>query len=170
MVVLTGERGIGKTTICRRTIALARAQGRTCGGILTLAHEGAREVHDVRSGQVRRLTAPPDGGPVVVQGRFRFNAETLNWASAALASSVPCDLLVIDEIGPLEIERDGGWIAAFDVLGGGGFALALVVVRPELVPAAQRRLPGSPAAVLTATRQNRDRLPTLLLEMLQRQL
>lgn len=169
VVVLTGERGIGKTTICRKIVALAQARGFQVGGIVTLAHNDDREVQDVRSGEVRRLTAAPHAGPVVTQGRFCFNRSTLRWAGTVLARSVPCDLLVIDEIGPLEIERDGGWVAVFDVLHAGGFALALVVVRPELVTSAQLRLPDSAAAVLTATQGNRGRLPAVLMEMLERE-
>lgn len=164
--VLTGNRRIGKTTVCRETVALARAQGDECGGILTVARDGARDVYDVRTGEVRRLTQPPDAQPAVVQGRFRFNPETLSWAKEVLSQSVPCDLLVIDEIGPLEIERGAGWVTAFEVLHSRAFALAVVVVRPELVARAQLRLPGFAPTVLTATRDNRDSLPAVLIEML----
>lgn len=169
VVVLTGERGIGKTTICGETVALARARGCECGGILTRTHGADRHVEDVRSGEVRRLTARLDAESGVVQGRFRFDRSALRWASAVVAGSVPCDLLVIDEIGPLEVERDRGWAAAFDVLHGGGFRLAIAVIRPELVTPAQLRLPVSARAVVTATRENRDRLPAVLMEMLERQ-
>ena len=169
VVILSGERGVGKTTVCRETVALARGRGHACAGIVTLARDGARDVCDVRSGERRRLTEGPDDGSVVVQGRFRFNAETLTWGSAVLRRSVPCDLLVVDEIGPLEIERDGGWVVAFDVLRGGSFALAVAVVRPELVAQAQRRLSRLTGRVLVTTRENRNRLPAVLMEMLRRQ-
>jgi nucleoside-triphosphatase THEP1 len=167
VVILTGERGVGKTTVCRETVALAR--GHDCAGILTLVRDSVRDVCDVRGGETHRLTQGPDDDSVVVQGRFRFNPETLSWGSAVLARAVPCDLLIVDEIGPLEIERDGGWVVAFDVLRGGSFALAVVVVRPELVSRAQRRLPGLDSGVLVTTRENRDRLPAILMEMLKKQ-
>ncbi len=166
VIILTGERGIGKTTICRETVRLARASKRDCGGILTLSHAGMREVYDVRTGDIHRLTQEAGAGPAVVQGRFRFNPETLSWGNEVLARSVPCDLLVVDEIGPLEIERDRGWATAFEVLRDREFALAVVVVRPELVAQAQMRLPGFDAGVLRVTRGNRDGLPGLLMEEL----
>lgn len=169
VVVLTGERGIGKTTICRETVALARARGHECGGILTLARDGVRDVYDVRSGDARRLTRDAADESIVVQGRFQFRSKAFDWGREVLARSVPCDLLVVDEIGPLEIERDEGWVVAFDVLEGGSFALALVVVRPELVAQAQRRLPGPGTTIVTATRENRDRLPAVLMEMLRKE-
>jgi len=169
VVVLTGKRGVGKTTVCRETVALARGRGHECAGILTLARDGIRDVYDVRDGETRRLTRRPGYDSAVVQGRFRFDPETLRWGGDVLARSVPCDLLFVDEIGPLEIERNRGWVVAFDVLRSGAFALAVVVVRPELVSRAQRRLPGLDSEVLFTTRENRDRLPGVLMEMLKKQ-
>lgn len=168
VVTLTGERGVGKTTVCRETVARARERGRECAGILTLARDGVRDVYDVRDGETRRLTRRPDDDSAVVQGRFRFDSETLSWGGDVLTRSVPCDLLVVDEIGPLEIERDRGWVVAFDVLQSGSFALAVVVVRPELVSQAQLRLPRLDRQILVTTRENRDRLPALLIEMLEK--
>lgn len=169
VVVLTGDRGVGKTTVCRETVTLARGRGHECAGILTLARDGIRDVHNVRSGETHRLTRGPEDDSAVIQGRFRFNSATLRWGGLVLTRSVPCDLLIVDEIGPLEIERDRGWVVAFDVLRGGSFALAVAVVRPELVSRAQRRLPGMDSEVLVTTPENRDRLPVALMEMVEKQ-
>jgi len=126
-IILTGERGAGKSTVCRETIALAQAKQYTCGGVLTLSRSnGARDVLDVSSGHVRRLTVESDVGPAMIQGRFRFDPETLAWGNEALTHATPCHLLVVDELGPLEIERGGGWLKAFDVLREADFKLALV--------------------------------------------
>ena len=171
IVILTGERGAGKSTVCRETITLAQARGYACGGILTLSRpDGVLDVLDVRSGHVRRLTLAPDVSPAVIQGRFRFDPETLAWGSDVLAHATSCHLLVVDELGPLEIERGEGWLKAFDVLSRNDFALAIFVVRSELVVRAQLRLPVSAMAVLTVTPDERGDLPTVLLEMLEREL
>ena len=170
-VILTGERNVGKTTVCRETVALAQARGFTCGGVLTLSRpDGVREVLDVRSGHTRRLTLEPGATAAVFQGRFRFDPETLSWGSDALVHATPCHLLVVDELGPLEVERGEGWLRAFDVLHRADFALALVVVRPELIARVQTKLPASAAIVLTVTTHNRDDLPGVLLAMLEREL
>jgi nucleoside-triphosphatase THEP1 len=87
-----------------------------------------------------------------------------------LARATPCHLLVVDELGPLEIEREEGLLKAFDVLRRGDFALALVVIRPELVVKAQLRLPVSATTVLTVTPDDRDNLPATFLEMLETRL
>jgi nucleoside-triphosphatase THEP1 len=169
-IVLAGERGAGKSTVCRETIALAQARGYSCGGVLTLGRpDGALDVLDVRSGYVCRLTLEPDANQAVIQGRFRFDPETLAWGDAVLAQATPCHLLVVDELGPLEIERGEGWSKAFDVLYKANFTLALVVVRSELIAHAQLKLPAGAVNVFTVTAHNRDDLPRLLLEMLEKE-
>ena len=170
IVILTGERGVGKSTVCWKTVELARANHYICGGVLTLGRsDGGRDVLDVRSGHVRRLTLEAGGHGGVVQGRYRFDPGTLAWGSDILTCAPPCHLLVVDELGPLEIERGEGWWQAFDVLREGGFALALVVVRPELSVQAQRKLPAGATTVLIVTPHNRDKLPGVLLGMLGRE-
>jgi nucleoside-triphosphatase THEP1 len=166
IVILTGKRGIGKSTVCRKTVALAQGEGHACGGILTLSHDDVRDALDVSSGDARRLTQELHAAQAVDQGRFRFDPRVLSWGSAALARATPCDLLVVDEIGPLELERGKGWVNAFDVLRDKDFALAVVVVRPELAAQAQLRLPNCDTMVLAVTRENRDQLPSTLMEML----
>jgi len=180
IVILTGERGAGKSTVCRETLALAQARGYTCGGVLTLSRtNGALDVLDVRSGCVRRLTLrtepqdealEPDASPAVIQGRFHFDPEILAWGNDALSRARACQLLVVDELGPLEIERGEGWLETFDVLRRNDFALALVVVRPELIVQAQLKLPVGAVTVLTVTAHNRDDLPGVLLEILDKEL
>jgi nucleoside-triphosphatase THEP1 len=180
IVILAGERGVGKTTVCRETIALARARGYTCGGIITLSCPNdvndvndIRDVLDVYSGRVRRLTVesnPPDtpaSNSVVVQGRFRFDPETLAWGNDVLTHAPACHLFVVDEVGPLEIERGQGWVKVFDVLRENDFTLALVVVRTELLEQAQLKLPAGATDVLPVTSHNRDGLPGVLMEMLE---
>ena len=167
-VILTGERGVGKSTVCHRTVALAQAGEYACGGVLTTGRaNGGRDVRDERTGTVRRLTLKHDATESVIQGRFRFNPETLAWGNDVLSRAVPCHLLVVDELGPLEIERGKGWAVAFDVLREADFALALVVVRPELLVPAQLKLPTSATTVFTVTRHNRDGMPNVLFKILE---
>jgi nucleoside-triphosphatase THEP1 len=169
IIILTGERGAGKTSVCREAVTLAQAKEYTCGGILTLTQpDGELDVLDVSSGETRRLTLPPDAKPAIIQGRFRFAPETFGWGNTILARATPCQLLVVDELGPLELEQQRGWTKAFDVLQRKNFTLALAIVRPELVVKAQPRLPSNATTVLSVTTEDRDSLPAMLLEILER--
>jgi nucleoside-triphosphatase THEP1 len=168
VIILTGVRGVGKTTICQKAVAAAQSRGYVCSGILTLRQpDGERDVIDVYSGDERRLTIGPDTEPAVIQGRFRFDPETLTWGNKILTRPCDCHLLVVDELGPLEIERGGGWYRAFYALKRSDYTLAVVVVRPELVVPAQLRLPTGATSVLTTTPANRDDLPFTLIEILE---
>ena len=164
IIILTGARGVGKSTVCLKAASLARERGYTCGGLVTLSHpDGSREVLALNDGSSRPLTAPPGyTGKVVVQGRFRFLAETLTWGNELLATHPPCHLLVVDELGPLELERHGGWWRAIESLQAGRFDLGVAVVRPELVEKAQKAL-GRDVTVFTVTIANREQAPALLL-------
>jgi nucleoside-triphosphatase THEP1 len=59
----------------------------------------------------------------------------LEWGNLRLTQSVKTDLLMIDELGPLEFERQMGWTASFDLLKSGQFGIAMVVIRPECLAA-----------------------------------
>jgi nucleoside-triphosphatase THEP1 len=181
IVILTGQRGAGKSTVCSKTVDQAQARGYTCGGIITLRQTtpgrvtDCRDVLDVRTGHSRRLTVKVEPDPsaassVVIQGRFRFDPQTLAWAEDVLAQATPSHLLVVDELGPLEIIRGQGWKNAFDVLEKDAFRLALVVVRPELVDQVRLRLPPNPTTILTTTPRTRDDLPTAILGILEQHL
>ncbi|MCX7682316.1 MAG: nucleoside-triphosphatase [Anaerolineae bacterium] len=167
LVILTGARGAGKTTVCYKTATLARAAGYTCAGVITLSRpDGAREVLDVRTGQIRTLTTTPGSGPVVYLGRFCFDAHVLSWGNEVLANALPCHLLIVDELGPLELELGYGWTQAFATLREAALipALSLLVVRPELVDKVRLLLPVDTTLVVGL--ENRDRLPDALVRFL----
>ena len=70
------------------------------------------------------------------------------WGAAVLDSACPCDVLIVDEIGPLELERGQGWANALDVLRAGQFDLAAVVVRPSLIDAFRAAMGGASLSLL----------------------
>lgn len=172
VALVSGEIGAGKTTICQKVVDSARTRGFTCGGLLTPALiEHGRKVGiggvDLLSGE-RKVMARIDrdlGGPCV--GCYHFTTDAFAWANAIIASAVEasCDLLVVDEVGPLELVQGGGLTPALDLLGAA--PRALVVVRLSLVDTLRNRLgskrwamPASPSLrVFVTTLHSRDDLP-----------
>jgi hypothetical protein len=63
------------------------------------------------------------------------------WGNDVLGAATPCDLLIVDELGPLEFERNRGWTDGLAAVDSGDYRHALVVVRPQLLPAARARWP-----------------------------
>jgi nucleoside-triphosphatase THEP1 len=153
LVIVSGPRGSGKTTACLRLIKRARRREVICAGIVSPARFQAGrkvgiDVLDVRSGE-RRALAEADQLPGELRTlAFRFDPNAVAWGAEHLNTACPCDILVVDELGPLELERSQGWVNALDVLRDGQFRLAVIVVRPELVPILKGILPDESAPIL----------------------
>ena len=172
IILLTGERGVGKTHVCERVVEEARSRGFSCAGVLSRAlFEGQDKVGinlvDVASGEERPLASADDVPGEVRWGRYRFVASSVAWGTEALAKASPCDLLVVDEVGPLELERGQGFAMALDVLAKGSFALGLVVIRPALLDRVAGRLQGKRPLVLEVSLGNRDLLPGRIIALLE---
>ncbi|MBN1967541.1 MAG: hypothetical protein JW910_22995 [Anaerolineae bacterium] len=155
ITLLSGESGCGKTLACLRALDAAQSAGWTVRGVLSPGRYdeiGARtgiDLLDPASGTRWPLAVRAPGGADAVTGLgWQFSPEGMARGTALLAESGACDLLIVDEIGPLELRRDEGWIAALDVLRAGRYARALVVVRPGLIDALAERLAPLPVHVL----------------------
>jgi len=151
IILLTGDRGSGKTTVCQRLAAQARAAGWDVAGLLSPAvFEGGLKVAldalDLRSGERRRLAhirtsvASPDE---LCTPAWCFNTTTVAWGNRVLTHATPCDLLIVDELGPLELERNQGWTAGVAAVNTNRYRQAWVVVRRELLTVAQQLWPGA---------------------------
>jgi len=94
-----------------------------------------------------------------------FEPEGVEFGRRALdaAAVAGCDLLVVDQIGPLELLDGGGWTDALDVVLAGRHRLALLVVNPRVIHEAEARLAGRPVETLLVDDSTREDLPSVLL-------
>lgn len=107
---------------------------------------------DLASGERRRLAfrKGETGGNLAMTTDWQMMAKTLEWGNALLARLQPCDLFILDELGPLEFQNGVGLTAGLDFVDAHrGFPL-FVVVRPSLLDAARQRWPWSTTLDLTA--------------------
>jgi len=145
--MVTGPRGVGKTTFCRLLAGHACTAGWDVAGLLSPAviEEGFKTgvlVEDLRTSEQRPLASAAPHPPFDLQlGDWFFDRATLDWGNHVLETCLPCDLLIVDELGPLELMRGAGWASALAVLRQPNYRLGLVVVRPELQESARARLP-----------------------------
>ena len=234
--VITGRRGVGKSTLCARVVEAARQCDLSVAGVLTErdaiasvdgaerdsascesmpagpapsrgAAGGQRYLVDLGTGERMPLGrvcstseqagpaaagkrgpvdrgVAPNGGAAVDERKaadergpvdercpasggdrlapgFRFDPEVFERGARVLAHATPCDLLVVDELGPVELLGGRGWANALEVLRRGNFGTALVVCRPELLEVLEAKLGGSPSGrmtVIVVTEENRDTL------------
>ena len=103
-------------------------------------------------------------------GVYRLEADAIDWARGVLASALfsDIDLLVIDEIGPLELHRGGGFAFALEPLADPErIPNAIVIVRRELVDELAERL-GRPDMVrVEVTPDGRGQAPAQLVKLVQ---
>jgi nucleoside-triphosphatase len=145
VILLVAPSGLGKTTACRRVIELARANGLSVAGLLSLpVFEGevktAINLHSIATSQERLLARAnwPGDGPQV--GIWTFEPEVLGWGRNILDSIQECDLLIIDEIGPLEFVEHQGLNNTLDVLRRARAYLSIITLRPSLAEVAREEL------------------------------
>jgi nucleoside-triphosphatase THEP1 len=148
LLLLTGSRGAGKTSLLQELVEAAKQARWTLCGLLSPARleNGQKtgiQVIDAHSGTRRLLASRVVGelnGPRI--GHWTFDSEAIAWGNDLLKHAPPSNLFVLDELGPLEFDRRQGWTAAFDLLAKpAACRLAIVVVRPNYVEAFLQRCP-----------------------------
>ncbi len=83
------------------------------------------------------------------------------------AISQGADLLIVDEIGPLELEQGKGLAPILHTLSAvDELPPLLLVVRPELVGQLRKRLPNISFRTFTVTQENRQALARAIIEEL----
>jgi nucleoside-triphosphatase len=171
IVLITGESGCGKTTLCAHVVAALKARGLDVAGVLTLPRfsDGKKigmDVEDVRTGERGALADHCVFGAGTANLAWKFDDAGLARGAQILREATPCDVLVIDELGPLELLRNTGWIHALDLLRACHYRLALVVVRPSLLVSLQMRLEGFRTMTLNVTGVNHDELSAQIVAQL----
>jgi nucleoside-triphosphatase THEP1 len=172
-VLLTGKIHIGKTTVCQSVIARARQQGWRVAGLLSptvFDSDGQRiavQMIDLATDEKRTLARLNQdlGGPQI--GPYRFDSETLTWGHHVLTRAIDrgCDLLVIDEIGRLELEQDSGLDVA-PLLAERLLPLSLIVVRKPLLHLFYQKLPGLKTSLFEVSEESRTSAPARVAELL----
>jgi nucleoside-triphosphatase THEP1 len=144
LVLITGDIETGKTSFCLELAKLAQDAGIQLGGVISpaifqRAKKTGIEVVDLKTWQRKNLaTRVKQLSQSGTTKRWIFDAEGVAWANQTLWDSVPCDLLIVDELGPLEFKDREGFIAAFDILDSKKFRSAILVVRPSLIDQANQ--------------------------------
>ncbi len=159
IVIITGEVGTGKTTICRKLVKFISNQGYKCSGVVSYKDADANIIiEDIRSGHKQILASKT----VVYEGPrtkgYSFNPAGIDFGIRAIDKGIGADVLIIDEIGYLE--RDGeGFINSLELIKKTQVENIIVVVRNRLLSFFQSQVSGLKPLIFKVTPDNRDRLP-----------
>ena len=108
VLILTGAPGVGKTTVLSKTVEALKVKGVSVGGMISreVRKDNVRvgfEILDLTTGKRGWLAQVGQSGPQV--GKYHVNLNDLdNVGVAAIIQALEkCEVIAIDEIGPMEL-------------------------------------------------------------------
>jgi len=143
--IITGSCQVGKTRFCSHLIDQAHVQslklaGVICPPVFEEQLKTAITIEDLKLHNRKILatkrTTETEG---LLTDRWVFDEDVLAWGNHVLADTEGCDLLLVDELGPLEFSRGQGWQNGLHAIDNGEYKIAVVVIRPVLVDTAVKR-------------------------------
>jgi nucleoside-triphosphatase THEP1 len=167
ILILSGDIDSGKSTLCLHLLERIKTTHLDVKGIISPpgGENGSKseiKILNVATGEMRNLatlnTTNPQG---VYTTRWQFINESLDWGNKILLQSTPCDVLIIDELGPLELERHEGWQGGLTAVDSRNYALAILVVRPRLIRNIKER--WQDAEKITVTREKQEEVIDMIM-------
>ena len=137
ILLLTGSRDSGKTSFLKRLVETLKSKGESVGGILSLAEmqggiKKAYFAQDIGTGEIWPLVSEEKFVEGFDYGRYSFSLEGYRKAGKVLENSLQSAILIVDEIGPVELLGRGFCDILKDILSRYTGNLILVV-RESLV-------------------------------------
>jgi nucleoside-triphosphatase THEP1 len=166
-IIITGEVGIGKGTVCRKALGLLPDANCQCGGVITRKDGDGKIIAEDVLTQTRMTLASRNGdyqGPSV--GAYHFNPAGLAFGMDALNKGAALPLFVVDEIGPLEVSGRG-FANAVTLINGRKSGSCLAVIRVDSLHSFLPRFDELPLIYLV-TSENRNDIPLEISQLLDR--
>jgi len=160
--LISGESGVGKTTLVVNLNSEINKLGVKTSGIYSLARikRGIKTgifAIDLSSGSKKLLAIHQPGWDSENPNReWKMDPEALKWGDIVIKNSVPTTILIIDELGYLEFEKNMGWNSAFKVLDEGEYKCAIVVVRASLLEKALEKFDNAQVIAIKNPREIKE--------------
>ena len=162
LILLTGKKHSGKTTVLKRLVEGLKREGLKISGFTAPSVYDSNflsgfDLVDIQSGRSVKFARWKTAAQA-----FQFSDQGLEFGRKILESEEArnADLIIIDEFGPLELEGDG-WRKDTDSLLENKNCL-LLVIREELVEAVKELYSGLSCRVFPAVEQSIENIKQLL--------
>ena len=172
--LISGETGTGKTSLINSLINEVNKLGIKTTGI----YSPARIENGIKTGiytvdlstGIKKLLAIHQPGwdadnPI---REWKMDSEVLKWGDDVIQNSVPTTILIIDELGYLEFEKNMGWTSAFKILDEGEYRSAIVVVRTGLMEKALEKFENAVVIPVETPGQIKENTSFLISQILAR--
>jgi nucleoside-triphosphatase THEP1 len=143
--ILTGKINQGKTSITREVVSELKKKSLTVSGFLTFGNtndskRNAYFIRDINTNREEYLCSTQIDKQKTNYGRFYFEEKGIRAGRKIIDQSLttPADLLVIDELGPMEINNQG-WAPAIEEVVKQNSTAQFWVVREKLVKPMMRK-------------------------------
>ena len=168
-VFVTGVPGVGKTTVMQKVIAILKEKGLKVGGISCpeIRVNNIRvgfEIIDLLTGSRGILShRDQDHGPRV--GKYRVNLQDLSKIGVKSLDRAmkEADCIVIDEIGPMELQGKDFQVAVNNILEGTKPVLGIIHWKMNHWLIDKIRARGD-VKIVEVTLKNRDAIPRIIAE------
>jgi nucleoside-triphosphatase THEP1 len=159
VIIITGELGAGKTTICQKLVKLITDKGYKCNGVISYKNSDTNIIiEDIQSGNKEILASKTFVYDGPRTKGYSFNPAGIDFGIKSIEKGIGTDVLIIDEIGYLE--RDGeGFVNGIDMIKKTRNESIIVVIRSILLPFFQDQLGDIKPLIFRVTPDNRDSLP-----------
>jgi len=147
LIGVTGKSGVGKTKVCQEIVQAAKSNecsvfGFYCPAVFENGEKTGIEV-SLLPGEDTYLLATLEHRIDWLQiGRWSMDPNVFDLANEHLISFRGSDLLLIDEIGPAEIEGKKGWPSVLKLLQNNRFKIGVVSFRPAYIELFKEAFPA----------------------------
>jgi nucleoside-triphosphatase THEP1 len=167
VVVVTGPSGGGKTEVVTAVAARLRSSGIPVAGFVQPGEfaEGRKvgfRIHDVATGVEAALATLDEHREGDFGTRFRFVDEGFRLGREALSRARSRSVVLVDELGPIELRERGHMPAVRSALAIPGLIGAIIVVRRHLVPTLLAELEASDAVVVDVEAEGDNAVEAIL--------
>lgn len=136
--IVTGQSGDGKTTWIKGAVDFINCYSKNITGIISPGRFINNEKIGIDcilipSNQRLNLATKKTHYLKGISNKWEFNEDTINKVNDFLNQIDTCEYFICDEIGPLELNNNQGFISALDFLEAGNYKNALIIVRSSLL-------------------------------------